>query len=154
MENQTELSVFTEQINSHPEISGMGVKAKIKYETPRYDAALESIGFDKFETHPVYYRKEEDYWRICFHVDWKAYQLAYEEMDKRKDIKPGSYEFDLNKLIESSFVAICASTLCKTLEYRWLLVLTADFYYHNGDKEMHEKYVILYEKLTGKKYRD
>lgn len=121
-----------------------------KFETPAYDDCMKELGWMKFEDNPVYYRREaeRDRYAVTFTVDFKAYQKLYEDM-----VNDGKGTKE-QLLVMLSDIIRCAGTIvyCKTLELEILFMLTADFYLHNRDNEMHQKYKDLYEQLSGRKY--
>ncbi len=120
-----------------------------KYFTPNYDKALEQLDWLKFESHPIYYRKVRiDRFEICFNVDFYGQQLVYENWINENKITID----ELSTLLVKGFEATCAKTICAVLTYDMLLLLTADFYYHNYNKKLHNFYKEQYEKFSGKKY--
>lgn len=121
----------------------------MNYETPHYTKALKQLGWQQFENHPIYFRKiRQDRYEICFNVDWRGQDKIYNDLVENKQITIDQ----LSQLLVRGFEAVCAKTICNTFTYDILLILTADFYYHSMNKELHEKYKNEYEQLTDKKY--
>lgn len=122
---------------------------KNKYNTPIYDRCLQNLGYQKFETHPIYYRRvNNDRFEVNFNTDFNSYQLLEEQWVKDKKIT----EQDFQNRLKSSFERTSCKTVCSKLTYEILLALTADFYYHNRDMKKHQVYKKEYEKLTAKTY--
>lgn len=127
----------------------------MNYNTPIYDKCLVNLGWVKFENNPIYIQKltpewgQNEKWKfiISFNADFHGQQEIYENM-----LYKGIAFEQLENMLKSSFTKGTANTFVETLSYEVLLMLTADFYYHNSDKENHYKYKQLYEQLSSKKY--
>lgn len=153
-------SNFVDAINK----AQIGVKATVNYNTPNYDKALFELGWQKFEEHPIYFKKnirKEDFtnkeiteYIVSFHVDFEGQQKIYEKMFNlvAPFTKDSMTHENMVNLLKRGFMAAAANNICKELRYDILLMLTADFYHHNRNNTLHQKYVYEYEKLSGKKY--
>lgn len=120
-----------------------------EYETPACDQALFEQNWIKFGNIPVYFKKlvngKEGY-MISFHLNFKGDQLFYEKLQMEgKEITP--------LMNARTYGPITANTITKNLTYEILLLLSADFFYHNLDFKNHLLYVEKYEALSGKNYR-
>ena len=121
----------------------------MNYNTPLYDECLKELGYSKFENNPIYFIPFElRSWRIVFELDHKGYAQNHEKWLLDNKISKQS----MLDMLKKGFLAFTTSTITEKLEYKYLLMLTADFYYHNLDTEKHKEYKEKYELLTGIKY--
>lgn len=120
-----------------------------KYFTPIYDKCLENLGWYKFETHPIYCRKiNDDKFEVNFNTDFISYQLLEEQWINEGRITEEAFQ----ERLKTSFEFTSCKNISSKLTYSILLALTADFYYHNRDKELHELYKKKYEQFSGNQY--
>jgi hypothetical protein len=118
------------------------------YDTPQVDDILQTDGWMKFEDHPIYFRKLSKQYMITFQVDFTSYQKLYEQ-----HINEGKMHKEVVAVyLKTGFTKPAANHIVTNLTYEVLLMLTADFYHHQGDTDRHEKYKQQYEQLSGKKY--
>lgn len=118
-----------------------------KYITPNLDRILATVGWIRPNEAVLYYRKNDDpkyNYKVTFACD--SFYIMETWFEKHKDKIENNY-------IINAFENYYTNTFTtdKVLD-DVILALTADFFWYEGNDELHNKYKKLYEESTGKPY--
>lgn len=124
-------------------------------ETPRLDAVMKELGFERPNESYVYVRDENglliDYpYRIVFPIVTKNWCFT-ETLFDNPHVNLENLKIFINTTVRMAFAITRVKT--NNLEHM-VAMLTADYYQCEGDKVKHQEWVTKYENLTGLKYNN